>query len=277
MMEIINKITKVLYALYLRSTGKAIFINNYKSTKNMGDMIHTEIIRHYAKKICVTPPGVKFWRHYLLVGSILDMSTNKSVIIGAGTNKPNEALNVNISNIRAVRGHLTLNEISKHYDLANCDDILLGDPAVLMPNIYTPAVRKNKCRLGVVFHYVDETHGFATYCKSNDIKIISIRQKPCTFIDELNQCQNIFSSSLHGLILSDAYDIPNQWIQLSDRITGGDFKFEDYYSTTEHPKREKYRIKSSNFEEIIAEILPKCSISKYAGRVEEFETLFREL
>ena len=49
-------------------------------------------------------------------------------------------------------------------------------------------------------------------------------------IDKICSCRYIISSSLHGLILSDAYGIPNLWIRISDRVKGGDCKFLDYFS-----------------------------------------------
>jgi pyruvyltransferase len=39
----------------------------------------------------------------------------------------------------------------------------------------------------------------------------------------------IASSSLHGLILADAYGIPNVWMCLNKDTGGGEFKFKDYY------------------------------------------------
>ncbi|EOT7685901.1 hypothetical protein ACNH68_002276 [Escherichia coli] len=36
--------------------------------------------------------------------------------------------------------------------------------------------------------------------------------------------------------MADAYKIPNQRIVLSNNIVGGDFKFQDYYSTTTQPE-----------------------------------------
>ena len=38
----------------------------------------------------------------------------------------------------------------------------------------------------------------------------------------------IVSSSLHGLICSDAYNIPNLWLD-EYKLIEGDFKFKDYF------------------------------------------------
>lgn len=43
-------------------------------------------------------------------------------------------------------------------------------------------------------------------------------------------CKCVLSSSLHGLIVADALGVPNRRIVLSDKIIGGDLKFDDYYS-----------------------------------------------
>ncbi len=50
------------------------------------------------------------------------------------------------------------------------------------------------------------------------------------FIDQVNACDKIFSSSLHGLITADAYSVPSQWVEFSrDRIGGDRTKYLDYY------------------------------------------------
>lgn len=47
-------------------------------------------------------------------------------------------------------------------------------------------------------------------------------------IKQILSCEYVVSTSLHGLILADAYGVPNQWITLQNR---SDFKYKDYYSS----------------------------------------------
>src|SRR5690606_32571185 len=48
-------------------------------------------------------------------------------------------------------------------------------------------------------------------------------------LSEVLQCDFILSSSMHGLIIADAFSIPNRRIQFSSGIIS-DLKFDDYYS-----------------------------------------------
>lgn len=54
-------------------------------------------------------------------------------------------------------------------------------------------------------------------------------------IKEIVECEMIISSSLHGLILSDAYHIPNVWIKFSDETFEGSFKYLDYFASVKRP------------------------------------------
>jgi pyruvyltransferase len=124
------------------------------------------------------------------------------------------------------------------------DDLALGDPALLMPRFYKPDVKIVVGRIGIVPHYID--YEFATQLLSEidkSVFVIDVRSEPEAFIDNLLSCQAVISSSLHGLILSDAYNIPNAWVHFSDRIGGGTWKFYDYYSTTTTPNRSALSVK----------------------------------
>ena len=56
-------------------------------------------------------------------------------------------------------------------------------------------------------------------------------QSPNSFIREVQKCDFVISSSLHGLVTADAYHIPNLHVQLSDGVYGKNYKYKDYYST----------------------------------------------
>ena len=49
-------------------------------------------------------------------------------------------------------------------------------------------------------------------------------------INYICSCKAIISSSLHGLICSDAYNIPNVWLD-EFKLQEGDFKFKDYFAS----------------------------------------------
>jgi hypothetical protein len=64
-------------------------------------------------------------------------------------------------------------------------------------------------------------------------KIIDILQANTVakFVEEIHTCELILSSSLHGIILADSYNIPAYHTILSNNVIGGEFKFRDYYAS----------------------------------------------
>ena len=61
-------------------------------------------------------------------------------------------------------------------------------------------------------------------------KILNILDKPKKFISDLSKCEVVISSAMHGLIAADSLGIPNARAIISNNITGGDYKYNDYYS-----------------------------------------------
>ena len=106
----------------------------------------------------------------------------------------------------------------------------MADPAILVRNmVKKPAPRERKY-VGVIPHHSDSNSEFLQNIKTENIKIIDVRENPIQVVREIRECRCILSSSLHGLIFADALGIPCQWVLFSDNVPGGAMKFEDYYS-----------------------------------------------
>ena len=71
-----------------------------------------------------------------------------------------------------------------------------------------------------------------------------------SFIDDICSCEAIVSSSLHGIIIADAYEIPNVWISLDENHPDDNFKFKDYYLSVN-----KDISKPLNFDTITSEVI----------------------
>ena len=115
----------------------------------------------------------------------------------------------------AVRGELT-----RIYAKAP-DDVVMGDPGILVPELWTATGKRSG--LGVVPHYVDKRqYPFAD-------RVINVQDDVDTVIRDIASCDRILSSSLHGLIVAQAYGIPAMRLH-HPAVKGGDFKWADYQS-----------------------------------------------
>jgi len=222
-----NILREILYTYY------DIFYNNNNSVKlmyydkNFGDALNPILSNKLTglKALRVNP---KYYKkdNLLMIGSILQMANTNSSIWGAGL------ISDNIENMQvpkmiyAVRGPLTRKVLLEQN--ISCPEIY-GDPALLIPRVYSPSVKK-KYKLGIIPHYVDKNAKWLNRVLPKNVIIIDIiRDNPLEFIDDLLECEKIASSSLHGLIVADAYNIPSTWIKFSDKLYGGNFKFKDYF------------------------------------------------
>ncbi|EOV8874751.1 hypothetical protein R1N21_28765, partial [Klebsiella sp. 102294] len=69
------------------------------------------------------------------------------------------------------------------------------------------------------------------YRSNKNIKVIDLKTKDIEFVvDEIISCEYILSTSLHGVIVAQAYDIPTLWIKHNDINTDG-IKFYDYFDS----------------------------------------------
>ena len=82
----------------------------------------------------------------------------------------------------------------------------------------------------IIPHYNDLQRISAAELKEHRIGLIRPDSDVKTIVEAITSSEFVISSSLHGLILSDAYGIPNRKLQLGSGESI--FKFEDYYNGT---------------------------------------------
>ena len=181
------------------------------------------------------------------------MLTNKNTIIwGAGVIDNKASLPDKPLKVLAVRGPL-----SREYLLrkgVECPEIY-GDPAMLMKYIYKPKQTQNKYKLGIIPHYDDYDNPLLdTFKKHSDILFIKMEgyNKWTDVIDQIVNCEYIISSSLHGLIMAETYDIPNLWIEISGKLLGGHFKFHDFFQSIGYDRQAPFPIKGKTIKQILA-------------------------
>lgn len=205
-----------------------MFLKRYKGN-NFGDNLSTFIASKITnEKVNDADRAPKNAIIYVAIGSILQSIPPNSIIWGTGYMRSYSRMRCRPLKICAVRGKLTRDLlISQGFD---CPEVY-GDPSLLCSKYYKPII-KNKFKLGIIPHYVDQNSTLLDkFRKESDILFINVRDPIKKVMDEINNCEKIISSSLHGIIVADAYGIPSQWIELSDKVVGKGFKFRDYFSS----------------------------------------------
>jgi hypothetical protein len=111
-------------------------------------------------------------------------------------------------------------------DLYNIQ-VPFGDPGLLVSSFINNPVTKSY-EIGIIPHYIDQSVLWNQIKDNKNIHFINILDSIETIIEEIRKCNFVYSSSLHGLVLCDSYNIPNSWIKLTNNIIGDDTKFLDY-------------------------------------------------
>jgi pyruvyltransferase len=164
----------------------------------------------------------------IAIGSILQWATPQTIVWGSGFISLKSVIHAQPLKIYAVRGPLTRQRV---LDLGyECPEVY-GDPALLYPRYYHPPQTK-KHKIGLVAHYIDRHDAqFQRLIRSGKFLDINVKGNVNNVIAQINTCERIVSSSLHGLILADAYGIPSTWIKITDKVIGAGFKFRDYFAS----------------------------------------------
>ena len=268
--------------LFCKTNKYKLYYFGGKKNKNAGDIYNIDLMNYFNIK-CVRKR--KFQQANLIsVGSNLDKlaipSKNKMLIVGAGFILPpsdNDCINREVE-VRALRGQLSMQRMEallKH----SLNDCVLGDPGILVSKIYPQNVSK-KYKAGIIPHYHDKRVWNDEKIKLKDsvYKLIDIQLDVKDVVAQICECECILSSSLHGLIFADSYNIPNRQLIMSDMVEGGCYKFEDYYSAfaLELPKPIDLR-KEVIDSKLLNEILSSYVVKDIETKQEELTKVFMKL
>lgn len=242
----------------------------YAKLANMGDLLNVLIIEN-----CF---GLKVERHSFLTGemSAIGSGLGQYVFHGGPLMKLRQGINglvrphvsvwgtgfINYDErdgrffkrdmaFHALRGRLSLRRVERM--LGKSLDIPTGDGGILASELLS-RVPEKKYSLGIIPHICDLKDEAVEKLKESyeNAIVINVKDEPLQVVEQIAQCGFVLSSSLHGLVVADSFNIPNMHVLFSDRLLGDGFKFDDYYSAygLEHRARDLRLMPPPSLEEI---------------------------
>lgn len=207
---------------------------------NFGDVIGPWLIEAMTGRPVLSARFMKIpGRRLASVGSIIQMITRDDIDIwGSGLIKPFDELDekkrtalqrLSGVTVHAVRGRLTQQQLVSKLGWEVPD--VYGDPALLFPRYFQPE-KLHDVGIALVPHY----HHRRKVRVRGDAQctVIDVREDLRTVISQIANARVCISTSLHGIIIAQAYGVPWVWLNIADQgLVGGRFKFEDFFSTVD--------------------------------------------
>lgn len=200
-----------------------------KKRENYGDLLSKYLVEKISgKKVQWVHPKKQPWykwhkTNYVTIGSVIHHASRNSIVWGSGIIDKQQPIEK--ADFRAVRGPQTRKFLmGLGYE---CPEVY-GDPAILLPKYYNPLVEK-QYKLGVIPHYQDFDRAKEIFKQNPNILVVDLMTLDVKAVTrQILSCKKCISSSLHGVIVAQAYNIPTVWVKFSDKIFGDDIKYIDY-------------------------------------------------
>jgi len=233
----------------------------WAKTRNFGDLLTPELFNSYGYTSINTPPETA---DIIAVGSLIEMIPKdyKGIILGTGLmyDKPRE---LTAAKFISVRGELTKSNLQLPKETPT------GDLGLLAKKLISHQKQNKKYTVGLIPHYVDKKHPWITKIEKllgSKGCVIDVQDSAKNVTEKISLCELIISSSLHGIIVADSLNIPNVWIELSDKVSGSGFKFWDYNSSIDYeqsPLKVDSLTSMTNVEAMISQKNYKNIYNKY--------------
>lgn len=200
---------------------------------NFGDALSSVLIQRMAPHFTILKAS-QTEKKLLAIGSILHFASDGDIIWGSGVNgKHMNAMDYHFRSldVRAVRGPLTRRFLLKMG--ISCPKIY-GDPALLFP-LFFSEFKKNPIRDYIIIPHISERDLF-----SGDPHVVLPTDHWQSIVQKIVESKLVISSSLHGLIIAEAFRIPARMLRMTENEPL--LKYKDYYRGT---GRKSFRYASS--------------------------------
>ncbi|WP_187261809.1 polysaccharide pyruvyl transferase family protein [Pontibacter beigongshangensis] len=190
---------------------------------NFGDHLSKVVVsKVLADRNHLLEEETKTRRTLLAIGSVLHFASDTDVIWGTGVNGKVAVNEHTFStlDVRAVRGPLTREFLQER---AIAVPEVYGDPALLLPHIFPGRFSRDPQKKYVV---VPNLHDLVIAEALKTENIVSPVWGWNRCVEEILKAEFVIASSLHGLIIAEAYGIPACYIRFSE--TENLFKYNDY-------------------------------------------------
>jgi pyruvyltransferase len=226
------------------------------SSLNFGDYLSKVLIERILKRPILSesfshPPEMLLFG----IGSILEHAEEGDMVWGSGfLFQRHESLKFHNLDVRAVRGPLTrqilLNQGIK------CPEIY-GDPALLFP-IYFPEFKREE----PIYEYIIIPHCAEMYLFLPYKNVVYPTEPWEEILYKILRSKLVIASSLHGIILAEAFGVPARMLHMN--LNTSLFKFKDYYQGT---GRETFQFATSVHEalQLQGEAPPQVDLGRLAG------------
>lgn len=192
---------------------------------NFGDVVSPVVVEYVAgMKVDYSTEAGKL----LAAGSILEHAIPGDTVWGAGIDPKSSTWKPDGIRFLSVRGPLTRQLV---LDRGGKCPPIYGDPALFLPQIYK--VVPNPVTDAIAMPHMDDDVGWE-YCHKRGIPTINPAWNWKLIVNLLLSANHVLSSSLHGVIVAEAYGVKASWMNFCNR-----FKFDDYYASTGRNKEPK--------------------------------------
>ena len=182
---------------------------------NLGDTLSWLILGGYGFEVRWAPPAEAEW---VSIGSVLGWFDGfTGTVFGSGrSGDQGPVVDLTGADVRALRGRLTRELVR------GGNDAVLGDPGLLI----TDFIEKppTDTYTAIVPHWQDIDRMVNTY---PNCVLADVTGPAADAINVIASAERVISSSLHGIVLADAYGLPRMWDYFDGTQSKG-FKFRDY-------------------------------------------------